>query len=148
MLRAALRAPEDDGQCSLPRMSARLRVMRILGGLPWSWLRSTVSDAFTAASTAAARTSADGLRLGLGDLGLGGRGAALHEVGHLLLGLLRQALGLDAGGRDDLGRVALGRFALALVLRRRAPPPGAGAAPRRARRGCARRGSRARPSWP
>ena len=58
----------------------------------------------------------DGLRLGLGDLGLGHLGAAGDEFLDLGLGLGGEALGLGAGAGDDRLGLALGLAALALVL--------------------------------
>ena len=107
--------------------------------------RRMASETWIAASAAAARTSAVGLRLGLGDLRLGGRGAALDEVLHALLGLVGGALGLLACAAAMIScasRSASPRRCLVLG-RAPAPPPRAAASPRRARPGCACRARRA-----
>ena len=57
-----------------------------------------------------------GLRLGLGDLGLGHLGAAGDEFLDLGLGLDGEPLGLGLGAGDDLLRLALGLVALALIV--------------------------------
>ena len=111
--------PENDARdyCSLPLTSLRLFSTNDSAAGPASSPRRTRSDALRRLDCSGANLRG-GLGFGLGDLRLGGRRAALDEVGHLLLRLAGQALRLVLGVGDDLGGLALGGGALGWYSRR------------------------------